>query len=83
MSAKKSEGPSAATRLTNIAQNRYTFGVSDTGEPYALPLDGPRIVKMLRGTSSLRAELASVFLSDFGTPPPQQALAGVSWLASC
>lgn len=75
MTAKKSDGPSAATRLTKIAQSRYTFGVSDTGEPYALPLDGPRIVKMLRGTGSLRAELAAAYLSDNYTPPPQQALA--------
>lgn len=66
---------SAATKLARIAQDRYTFGVSDTGEPYALPLDGPRIVKMLRGAGSLRAELASTFLTDFGNPPPQQALA--------
>jgi hypothetical protein len=40
-----------------------------------LPLDGPRIVKMLRGAGSLRAELAAAFLTDFGNPPPQQALA--------
>jgi hypothetical protein len=72
---KAHEGPSAATKLARIAQDRYTFGVSDTGEPYALPLDGPRIVKMLRGAGSLRAELAAAFLSDNGTPPPQQALA--------
>jgi len=75
MTGKKYEGPSAATRLARIAQGRYTFGVSDTGEPYALPLDGPRIVKMLRGAGSLRAEIASVFLSENGTPAPQQALA--------
>jgi hypothetical protein len=72
---KAHEGPSAATKLARIAQERYTFGVSDTGEPYALPLDGPRIVKMLRGAGSLRAELAAAFLTDFGNPPPQQALA--------
>ena len=52
---KPHEGPSAATKLARIAQDRYTFGVSIEGEPYALPLDGPRIVKMLRGTGSLRA----------------------------
>ncbi len=71
-------GPSAAAHLTRLAQQRYTFGVSDTGEPFALPLDGPRIVRMLRGaggTNSLRAELAAAFLAEHGTPPPQQALA--------
>jgi hypothetical protein len=72
---KPTEGPSAATKLTRIAQGRYTFGVSIEGEPYALPLDGPRIVKMLRGAGSLRAELAAAFLTDYGNPPPQQALA--------
>jgi hypothetical protein len=71
---KPHEGPSAATRLARIAQERYTFGVSIEGEPYALPLDGPRIVKMLRGAGSLRAELAAAFLVDFGNPAPQQAL---------
>jgi energy-coupling factor transporter ATP-binding protein EcfA2 len=68
--------PSAASRLATIARGRYTFGVSDTGEPYALPLDGPRVVRMLRGgVGSLRAELAAVYLDQYGTPPPQQALA--------
>ncbi|NMM35778.1 MAG: hypothetical protein HHJ13_17640 [Phycicoccus sp.] len=71
---KAHEGPSAATKLARIAQERYTFGVSIEGEPYALPLDGPRIVKMLRGAGSLRAELAAGFLVDFGNPAPQQAL---------
>jgi DNA polymerase III delta prime subunit len=75
MTKPRYEGPSAAMKLARIAQDRYTFGVSDTGEPYALPLDGPRIVKMLRGAGSLRAELAAAFLTDFGNPPPQQALA--------
>jgi hypothetical protein len=72
---KAHECPSAATKLARIAQERYTFGVSIEGEPYALPLNGPRIVKMLRGAGSLRAELAAAFLTDFGNPPPQQALA--------
>lgn len=75
MSDKKA--PSAAAVLARIAQERYAFGVSDTGEPYALPTDptAPRIVRMMRGGSgSLRAELAAAYLTDHGTPPPQQAL---------
>lgn len=76
MSEPQKRGPSAATQLTRIARDRYTFGVSDTGEPYALPVDGPRIVRMMRGGSgSLRAELASTFLEEHDTPPSQQALA--------
>lgn len=69
--------PSAAAVLARLAQDRYTFGVSDTGEPYALPTDptAPRIVRMMRGGSgSLRAELAAAYLTDHGAPPPQQAL---------
>jgi len=76
VSEPQKRGPSAATQLTRIARDRYTFGVSDTGEPYALPIDGPRVVRMMRGGSgSLRAELASTFLEEHDTPPSQQALA--------
>lgn len=66
----------ASTRLTEIARSEYTFGSTPNGEPYALPLYGPRVVRMLRGGgSSLRAELASAYLDAHGAPPSQQALA--------
>lgn len=66
---------SAAARLTEIARDRYEFGVSETGHCYALPLFGPRVMVMLTGKGgSLRAELAAAYLDEYGTPPPQQAL---------
>jgi hypothetical protein len=69
-------GPSVATQLVQIAQELYTFGVSDLGEPFALPLAGPKIVAMLRGSkTSLRALLAREFFSRTGRAATQQALA--------
>jgi hypothetical protein len=69
-------GPSVATHLVQIAQEFYTFGVSDTGEPFALPIDRPRVVAMLRGgKTSLRALLAREFYTRTGRAPTQQALA--------
>ena len=66
---------SAAARLTEIARDRYEFGVSETGHCYALPLFGPRVMVMLTGKGgSLRAELAAAYLDEYGSPPPQQAL---------
>lgn len=65
---------SAATRLTNIARERYTFSHTPEGHPFALPRTGPRIVAMLRGSGSLRSELSSTYLDSYGSPPPQQAL---------
>lgn len=66
---------SAAAVLTEIARERYEFGVSETGHCYALPLFGPRVMVMLTGKGgSLRAELAAAYLDEHGSPPPQQAL---------
>lgn len=65
---------SAAALLTDLARERYTFGRSTSGEPFAVPLDGPKVVLMLRGEGSLRAELAAAFLDQYGHPPTSQAL---------
>ncbi|GAA4402934.1 hypothetical protein GCM10023168_13970 [Fodinibacter luteus] len=74
--ARSDKRPAAAKVLCDIAEARYTFGVSDTGEPFALPLDGPRVVRMLRGDGrSLRAELAAAYREQTGAVAPQQALA--------
>ncbi len=40
---------SAATLLVELAQKSYEFGVSDTGESYAVPVSGPKVVLSLRG----------------------------------
>ena len=69
-------GPSAATQLVEIAQEMFAFGVSDLGEPFALPVDGPKVVSMLRGSrTSLRALLAREYFSRAGRAASQQALA--------
>ena len=69
-------GKSAATALVELAQEFYTFGASDTGEPYAVPVSGPKVVAMLRGgKTSLRALLAREFYTRTGKAASQQALA--------
>jgi hypothetical protein len=50
---------STATRLVKLAERRYQLGCTPDGEPFAIPLKGPWIVRLLRGgRGSLRAELA-------------------------
>lgn len=67
---------SAATRLTGLARDRYTFAHTPAGEPFAVPISGAKVVRLLRGSSaSLRAELAATYLDIFGSPPTSQALA--------
>ena len=71
-----SRGPSIATQLAEIAQELYDFGVSDLGEPFAIPREGPRVVAMLRGSkTSLRALLSREYFTRMGKVPSQQALA--------
>lgn len=68
--------PSVATQLVEIAQEMFAFGVSDLGEPFALPASGPKVVSMLRGSkTSLRALLAREFFARAGKAATQQALA--------
>jgi hypothetical protein len=67
---------SASTMLVELAQQRYSFGVSDTGEPFAVPHEGPKVVAMLRGgKTSLRALMARQYFSVTGRAATQQALA--------
>ncbi len=67
---------SAATKLVELAQGRYDFGVSESGEAFALPRSGPKIVHLLRGSKqSLRAQLAREFFRKNKKAAPQQALA--------
>lgn len=68
--------PSIATQLVQIAQELYEFGVSDLGEPFAIPHEGPKVVAMLRGSkNSLRALLAREYFTRTGRAATQQALA--------
>ncbi len=74
--AGEPERKSVATSLVELAQEFYTFGVSDLGEPFAIPIDGPKVVAMLRGSkTSLRALLAREYFTRTGKAATQQALA--------
>lgn len=72
---------SAAMLLVDLAEQRYTFGVTQDGQAYALPrpdgpvLGAPHVVRLLRGGQvSLRAELAAAYRTETGKVPGQQAL---------
>ena len=66
---------SAATLLVELARSLYTLGVSEAGEAFARPKDGPPVTLMLRGGRvSLRAQLARTYFRERGKAPPQQAL---------
>lgn len=70
-----SRGPSQATRLVNLATRMYEFGVTRTGDPFAVPRDGGSVVRMLRGgRPALRPELASAMFAAEGTAPNGSAL---------
>jgi hypothetical protein len=67
---------STSTDLVEIAKSLYTFGVSTQGETYAVPLDGPPIVRMLRGgKTSLRAQLSREYFRQRGRTATASALA--------
>ena len=67
---------SAATTLIEMAQAKYEFGVSTTGETYAIPKEGPKLVAMLRGSkTSLRRQLARDYFREYQRGASQQALA--------
>jgi hypothetical protein len=62
--------------LVEVAQELYTFGISELGEAFAIPNEGPRVVAMLRGSkTSLRALLAREYFTRTGRAATQQALA--------
>lgn len=67
---------SAATVLVELAQARYSFGTSTDGEPFAVPLHGEPVARLLRGgKQGLRAELARRYFAEHRKAAPQQALA--------
>jgi energy-coupling factor transporter ATP-binding protein EcfA2 len=74
--AGKPTKDSTATALVRLALDRYRLGLSADDDPFAVALDGPRIVRALRGgKGSLRAELADAYYADVGKVAAQQALA--------
>lgn len=69
-------GKSAATRIIQLARERYRFGVMATGDVFGVPVSGPNIARLLRaGRRSLRSELAGLYYAEHKTAAPAQALA--------
>ncbi|MGW2784239.1 ATP-binding protein [Streptomyces populi] len=68
--------PSVASRLVDIARERYRFVLSTDSRPYAVALDGPNIALPLRGKTGVRQRLARQFADDYpGEVASQSALA--------
>lgn len=68
--------PSVATQLIELGRETYRFGQSVKSEPFAVPLAGPNVARMLRGAGgSLRSELGAAYFTEHGKAAPQQALA--------
>jgi hypothetical protein len=73
--AADGRGPSQATRLVNLANRMYDFGVTRTGDPFAVPRQGGYVVRMLRGgRPAFRPELSSAMYATEGTVPNGSAL---------
>ena len=69
-------GVSVATQLVELVEKKYAVGITPTGEPYAVPKDGPCVVRLLRGgRGSLRADIASAFYENTGSAAASGALA--------
>jgi hypothetical protein len=70
-------GPaSKATQLVQMARDRYRFGVTPSGEVFAVPREGPNIARPMRGgRRSLKNELAQAYFDETGTVANSQALA--------
>jgi len=72
---KQAGKASAATQLVELAEASYRFGQSSKHEPFAVPLEGSNVARMLRGAGgSLRAELAAAYFAEHRKIAPQQAL---------
>ncbi|MGH3700646.1 MAG: bifunctional DNA primase/polymerase [Pseudonocardiaceae bacterium] len=68
--------PSASTRLVQVAEELYEFGVSDSGETFGVPRCGPKVLRLLRGgKTSLRGQLTREYFRRYGKAAPAQALA--------
>lgn len=59
---------SISTELVKLAEERFTIGITTTGEAYAVAIDGPNVAPVLRGgRRSLRAELARLYFDKTTT----------------
>ena len=67
---------SVATQLIGLARENYRFGQSTKAEPFAVPLSGSSVARLLRGAGgSLRSELGAAYFTEHGKAAPQQGLA--------
>jgi hypothetical protein len=65
-----------ATELVQLAEKHYSFGVTITGDAFAVPKLGANVARVLRGgRRSLRAELAALYYAKKRTAAHAQALA--------
>jgi hypothetical protein len=70
----KKRSASQATLLVRLALQRYRLGQSENEEPFAVPVGGPNVARMLRGTKSLRAELSRLYYQTCGATPASNSL---------
>jgi hypothetical protein len=71
----EARGLSQATRLANLANRMYHFGVTRSGDAFAVPRWGGYVARMLRGgRPALRPELASAMFDAEGTVPNGTAM---------
>lgn len=69
--------PSQATRIVELAEERFRLGRDPGGDLFAVAKIGPPLVHMLRGAgTSLRAALADAYAQEYGAAPSTTALAG-------
>jgi hypothetical protein len=69
-------GTSGAKMILELAEERFTFGVTVTGEPYAVLKDGPNLALRFRGgRHSLRATVAKLYYEKHKNTAKAQDLA--------
>ena len=67
---------SQASRLVELALERFDLVMSEDGRPYGIARNGPNIALPLRGARGLRTRLAAIFAdATRGTAPSHSALA--------
>ncbi|NND46037.1 MAG: ATP-binding protein [Woeseiaceae bacterium] len=73
--AQRQKPKSTATVLVNMALDRYEFGVSKTGETFAIPREGDPVVSLLKGSkTAIRSILSREYFREHRKAASQQAL---------
>lgn len=73
---RKKKTASMATTLVETARSAFVFGVTNAGEPFAVPRTGPKVTSLLRGGKpSLRSILSRNYFVDTGRAATHAALA--------